>query len=71
MYYLIIDVGGTPFTLRTEYKALTGRDVFSEAEITYLQPLLKNPPAAAILTIWSFSRIVTPLSAHDQGRLTP
>jgi TetR/AcrR family transcriptional regulator len=33
LYYLIIGAGGTPFTLRTEYRALTGRDVFSEAEI--------------------------------------
>jgi TetR/AcrR family transcriptional regulator len=33
LYYLIIGAGGTPFTLRTEYKALTDRDVFSEAEI--------------------------------------
>jgi TetR/AcrR family transcriptional regulator len=33
LYYLIIGAGGTPFTLRTEYQALTGRDVFSEAEI--------------------------------------
>jgi len=33
LYYLIIGAGGTPFTLRTEYKALTGRDVFSDAEI--------------------------------------
>jgi AcrR family transcriptional regulator len=33
LYYLIIGAGGTPFTLRTEYKALTGRDVFSEAEV--------------------------------------
>jgi hypothetical protein len=33
LYYLIIGAGGTPFTLATEYKALTGRDVFSEAEI--------------------------------------
>jgi hypothetical protein len=33
LYYLIIAVGGTPFTISTEYKALTGRDVFSEAEI--------------------------------------
>ena len=32
LYYLIIGAGGTPFTLQTEYKALTGRDVFSEAE---------------------------------------
>lgn len=33
LYYLIIGAGGTPFTLATEYKAMTGRDVFSEAEI--------------------------------------
>ena len=33
LYYLIIGTGGTPFTVRTEYKALTGRDVFAEAEI--------------------------------------
>ena len=33
LYYLIIGTGGTPFTVKTEYKALTGRDVFSEAEI--------------------------------------
>jgi AcrR family transcriptional regulator len=33
LYYLIIGAGGTPFTLRTEYMALTGRNVFSEAEI--------------------------------------
>ena len=33
LYYLIIGAGGTPFTLKTEYKALTGRDVFSETEI--------------------------------------
>lgn len=33
LYYLIIAGGGTPFTLRTEYKAMTGRDVFSETEI--------------------------------------
>lgn len=33
LYYLIIGAGGTPFTLSTEYKAMTGRDVFSEAEI--------------------------------------
>ena len=33
LYYLIIGVAGTPFTISTEYKALTGRDVFSEAEI--------------------------------------
>lgn len=33
LYYLIIGAGGTPFTLSTEYRATTGRDVFSEAEI--------------------------------------
>lgn len=33
LYYLIIGAGGTPFTLSTEYKAMTGRDVFSEAEV--------------------------------------
>ena len=33
LYYLIIGAGGTPFTLSTEYNALTGRDVFSETEI--------------------------------------
>lgn len=33
LYYLIIAVGGTPFTLSTEYRAITGRDVFSEAEV--------------------------------------
>jgi TetR/AcrR family transcriptional regulator len=33
LYYLIIGAGGTPFTLKTEYKTLTGRDVFSEAEV--------------------------------------
>jgi AcrR family transcriptional regulator len=33
LYYFIIGVGGTPFTLSCEYKALTGRDVFSETEI--------------------------------------
>jgi hypothetical protein len=33
LYYLIIGAGGTPFTLSTEYKAMTGRDVFSDAEI--------------------------------------
>jgi AcrR family transcriptional regulator len=33
LYYLIIGAGGTPFTLKTEYKALTGRDVFAETEI--------------------------------------
>jgi TetR/AcrR family transcriptional regulator len=33
LYYLIISAGGTPFTIATEYRAFTGRDVFSEAEI--------------------------------------
>lgn len=33
LYYYIIGGGGTPYTLSVEYKALTGRDVFSEAEI--------------------------------------
>lgn len=33
LYYYIIGGGGTPYTLSTEYRALTGRDVFSEAEI--------------------------------------
>jgi len=33
LYYLIIGMGGTPYTVSTEYKELTGRDVFSEAEI--------------------------------------
>lgn len=33
LYYFIIGVGGTPFTLACEYKLLTGRDVFSETEI--------------------------------------
>lgn len=33
MYYMIIGAGGTPFTVKTEYRALTGRDVFSETEI--------------------------------------
>jgi TetR/AcrR family transcriptional regulator len=33
LYYYIIGAGGTLFTLSTEYRALTGRDVFSEAEI--------------------------------------
>lgn len=33
LYYLIIAVGGTPFTLSVEYEILTGRNVFSEAEI--------------------------------------
>lgn len=33
LYYYIIGGGGTPYTLSVEYRALTGRDVFSEAEI--------------------------------------
>jgi AcrR family transcriptional regulator len=33
LYYFIIGAGGTPFTLGTEYMAMTGRDVFSETEI--------------------------------------
>ncbi|MES2492525.1 MAG: TetR family transcriptional regulator [Pseudomonadota bacterium] len=33
LYYMLISAGGTPFTVSTEYKALTGRDVFSETEI--------------------------------------
>jgi TetR/AcrR family transcriptional regulator len=33
LYYFIIGGGGTPYTLSIEYRALTGRDVFSEAEI--------------------------------------
>lgn len=33
LYYMILGAGGTPFTVATEYKALTGRDVFSETEI--------------------------------------
>jgi TetR/AcrR family transcriptional regulator len=33
LYYFIIGGGGTPYSLSVEYKALTGRDVFSEAEI--------------------------------------
>lgn len=33
LYYFIIGAGGTPFTLATEYLAMTGRDVFSETEI--------------------------------------
>jgi TetR/AcrR family transcriptional regulator len=33
LYYHIVGAGGTPFTISTEYKELTGRDVFSEAEI--------------------------------------
>lgn len=33
LYYFIIGGGGTTYSLSVEYKALTGRDVFSEAEI--------------------------------------
>ena len=33
LYYLIIGAGGTPFTVWNEYAALTGRDVFADAEI--------------------------------------
>jgi TetR/AcrR family transcriptional regulator len=33
LYYLIISAGAAPFTLSWEYRALTGRDVFSEAEV--------------------------------------
>lgn len=33
LYYYIIGGGGTLFTLSTEYRELTGRDVFSETEI--------------------------------------
>lgn len=33
LYYFIIGGGGTPYSLSVEYKALTGRDVFSEAEV--------------------------------------
>ena len=33
LYYFIIGGGGTPYTLSTEYRELTGRDVFSEAEV--------------------------------------
>lgn len=33
LYYHVIGAAGTPFTIATEYKAFTGRDVFSEAEI--------------------------------------
>jgi AcrR family transcriptional regulator len=33
LYYFIIGGAGTLFTLSTEYKALTSRDVFSETEI--------------------------------------
>lgn len=33
LYYYIIAAGGTPFTIATEYAAMTGRDIFSEPEI--------------------------------------
>jgi hypothetical protein len=33
LYYHIIGGGGTLYTVATEYKAFTGRDVFSEVEI--------------------------------------
>ena len=33
LYYMIISTGGTLFSLPHEYKTLTGRDIFSEAEI--------------------------------------
>jgi len=33
LYYYIIAAGGTPFTLATEYSAMTGRDIFSDPEI--------------------------------------
>ena len=33
LYYLIISAGAAPFTLSWEYRTLTGRDVFSEAEV--------------------------------------
>lgn len=33
LYYYIIAAGGTPFTISTEYAAMTGRDIFSEPEI--------------------------------------
>lgn len=33
LYYYIIGGGGTLFTVSTEYRELTGRDVFSESEI--------------------------------------
>lgn len=34
LYYHIIGAAGTPFTLYSEYKLLTGRDVFSSEETT-------------------------------------
>jgi AcrR family transcriptional regulator len=33
LYYHIIGAAGTPFTIATEYKLLSGRDIFSEAEV--------------------------------------
>jgi TetR/AcrR family transcriptional regulator len=33
LYYLIVGAGGTPYSIRFEYEALTGRNVFSETEI--------------------------------------
>jgi TetR/AcrR family transcriptional regulator len=33
LYYFILSAGSAPFTLSSEYQALTGRDVFSETEI--------------------------------------
>lgn len=33
LYYYIIGGGGTLYTLSTEYRELTGRDVFSDAEV--------------------------------------
>ena len=33
LYYHILGAAGTPFTIATEYKVLTGRNVFAETEI--------------------------------------
>jgi len=33
LYYHILGAGGTPFTTASEYRKLTGRDIFSEQEI--------------------------------------
>lgn len=33
LYYFIIGAAGTPYTIASEYKALTSRDIFSQAEI--------------------------------------
>ena len=33
LYFHILGAGGTPFTTAMEYRALTGRDIFSEKEI--------------------------------------